>query len=172
MAVTNGDLMLQTMVAAFAAGIMLIVVSRRVQLPAIVLLLLGGYACGPQILGIVRPDSLGGGLVVIVELAVGLILFDGGLTLDGILDVRFLPDYMPAAGDSFQLFVANRIVGEFEQLLLPSLPQGLSYELASINAGLLRIVPEPALPMWGALVGVMAIRRRGARGVMRFGRWR
>jgi len=82
MAVTNSDLMLQTMVAAFAAGIMLIVVSRRFQLPAIVLLLLGGYACGPQILGIVRPDSLGGGLIVIVELAVGLILFDGGLTLD------------------------------------------------------------------------------------------
>ncbi len=78
----NGDLMLQTMVVAFAAGILLIVISRRFQLPAIVLLLLGGYACGPQILGIVRPDALGGGLVVIVELAVGLILFDGGLTLN------------------------------------------------------------------------------------------
>lgn len=74
--------MLVTMVAAIAAGTMLLVLARRANLPALLLLLLGGLAMGPQALGIVRPDSLGDGLLVVVELAVGLILFEGGLTLD------------------------------------------------------------------------------------------
>ena len=46
---------------------------------AIVLLLFGGVALGPEGLGIVQPSSLGSFLPVIVSLAVGLILFEGGL---------------------------------------------------------------------------------------------
>ena len=77
--------MLLTMSTAIASGVMLIVIARRLNLPAIVLLLVGGVVLGPAVLGdhaLVRPDALGGGLSVIVSLAVGLILFEGGLTLD------------------------------------------------------------------------------------------
>ncbi|NOG52730.1 MAG: PTS transporter subunit EIIA [Planctomycetes bacterium] len=72
-----------TMVAAVSAGVLLLVVARRLNIPGIVLLLLGGMALGPRGLEIVHPDSLQeDGLRVLVSLAVGLILFEGGLTLD------------------------------------------------------------------------------------------
>lgn len=73
---------MRTLVVAIAAGIFLIVIARQFSLPGIVLLLLGGVALGPEWLGIVQPASLGPLLPVIVSLAVGLILFEGGLTLD------------------------------------------------------------------------------------------
>lgn len=74
--------MVTTLCAAVAAGIFLTVLCRRLKLPAIILLLAGGVGLGPEGLGIVRPDSLGDFLPVVVSLAVGLILFEGGLTLD------------------------------------------------------------------------------------------
>lgn len=78
--ITHG--MLMTLVTAISAGIVLIVLSRRLNISAIVLLLLGGVILGPEVLGIVRSDQLGNMLSVIVSLAIGLILFEGGLTLD------------------------------------------------------------------------------------------
>lgn len=77
--------MVQTIAGAIAGGVFLIYISRKLRLPAIVLLLAGGFVLGPAVMGeraIVRPESLGDGLLVIVALAVGLILFEGGLTLD------------------------------------------------------------------------------------------
>lgn len=67
---------------AVGAGCLLTVLSRRLHLPTIVLLLLGGFALGPEGLGILKPDALGEYLPMFVSLAVGLILFEGGLTLD------------------------------------------------------------------------------------------
>lgn len=78
--VTHG--MLMTLVTAISAGILLIVLSRRLNISAIVLLLLGGVVLGPEGVGIVQSDQLGNLLSVIVSLAIGLILFEGGLTLD------------------------------------------------------------------------------------------
>ncbi len=46
------------------------------------LLLAGGVGLGPEGLGWVHPEALGGFLPIIVSLAVGVILFEGGLTLD------------------------------------------------------------------------------------------
>ncbi len=74
--------MMTTMVVAISAGVMLIVFAQRFNLPAIVLLLAGGVVLGPMGFGLVQPDSLGEGLRVIVLLGIGLILFEGGLTLD------------------------------------------------------------------------------------------
>ena len=74
--------MVTTSAVAAWAGVTLIAIARRLQLPAIVLLLLGGVALGPAGLGVVVPESLGAGLRVVVALAVGLVLFEGGLTLD------------------------------------------------------------------------------------------
>ena len=74
--------MLLTMAAAIAAGVFLIAASHRLHVSAISLLLLGGIALGPEGLGIVQPASLGNALRVTVSLAVALILFEGGLSLD------------------------------------------------------------------------------------------
>ena len=73
--------MLTTAVAAIGGGTFLMILARKLGLPAIVLLLVGGVLFGPLVLGIVQPDSMGEGLFVLVELAIGLILFEGGLTL-------------------------------------------------------------------------------------------
>ncbi len=74
--------MLTTSALAAWSGVVIIAVSRRLQLPAIVFLLIAGALLGPAGVGLVRPDALGAGLRVIVALAVGLILFEGGLALD------------------------------------------------------------------------------------------
>ncbi|MDK2973246.1 MAG: hypothetical protein PWP23_3001 [Candidatus Sumerlaeota bacterium] len=74
--------MMVSIVAAISAGVMLIAISRRIQISAIVLLLLGGIVLGPEVLNVVKPSTFGDGLGLIVSLAVGLILFEGGLTLD------------------------------------------------------------------------------------------
>ncbi len=53
----------------------------RLRLPAILLLLLAGFAVGPAT-GLLDPDrTFGEGFRSLVSLAVGLILFEGGLTL-------------------------------------------------------------------------------------------
>ena len=74
--------MLMTVVMAISIGVLLSSVARRMGIPAIVLLLAGGVVAGPEVMGLVRPAVLGDGLRVIVSLAVGLILFEGGLTLE------------------------------------------------------------------------------------------
>jgi NhaP-type Na+/H+ or K+/H+ antiporter/mannitol/fructose-specific phosphotransferase system IIA component (Ntr-type) len=73
---------LVTFVGALFFGVLLIAVSNKLRVPAIVLLLLGGIGLGPVGLGILQPQSLGNGLTSIIQLAVALILFEGGLTLD------------------------------------------------------------------------------------------
>ncbi len=73
---------LVTVALAMGIGTLLMVLCRYFNMPAIVILLLTGVACGPEILGIIRPETLGDTLNVFVSLAVGLILFEGGLTLD------------------------------------------------------------------------------------------
>lgn len=67
---------------AVGAGCVLTVLSRRLHLPTIVLLLLGGFALGSEGLGVLDPNALGEFLPMVVSLAVGLILFEGALTLD------------------------------------------------------------------------------------------
>ncbi len=71
-----------TLMTAVAAGMVLIVLARRLQVSSIVLLLLGGVLLGPEVLGIVRPETLGPPFSALVSLAVGVILFEGGLALD------------------------------------------------------------------------------------------
>ena len=78
----SSHVILVTVVAAISGGVLLTVVARRLGLPVIVALLLGGWFLGPEGLGVIQPENLGDGLAVLVSLAVGLILFEGGLTLD------------------------------------------------------------------------------------------
>ena len=67
---------------AVGGGCLLTILSRRLHLPTIVLLLLGGFALGPEGLDVLHPNALGDFLPMVVSLAVGLILFEGALTLD------------------------------------------------------------------------------------------
>ena len=67
---------------AMGIGMAAQVVARHLRLPGIVLLLAAGVIAGPDVLGIVRPDALDGGVQMIVGIAVAVILFEGGLNLD------------------------------------------------------------------------------------------
>lgn len=73
---------LLTLTTAAAAGVGLVVVAERLSIPSIALLLVGGVALGPEALGWVQPRTLGSGLEIVIALAVAVILFEGGLTLD------------------------------------------------------------------------------------------
>jgi NhaP-type Na+/H+ or K+/H+ antiporter len=70
-----------TLALALAAGILAQSLARHVRVPGIVLLLAAGAGLGPDGLGWVRPDALGEGLTATVDLAVAVILFEGGLNL-------------------------------------------------------------------------------------------
>ena len=66
---------------ALAVGVLAQSVARHLRVPGIVLLLLAGAALGPDVLGWIRPRDLGDGMLIIVDLAVAVILFEGGLNL-------------------------------------------------------------------------------------------
>ena len=77
-----GNVVVSTLALSIACGGLLMVLANRLKVPGIVLLLFGGVALGPEGFGLVQPDTLGPALNVLVAVAVGLILFEGGLTLN------------------------------------------------------------------------------------------
>ena len=73
--------------AIFAFGIGAQWIAAKLKTPSILPLLIFGFIAGP-VTGIVRPDEMFGELFfVIVPLAVGVVLFEGGMTLS-ISDIR------------------------------------------------------------------------------------
>ncbi len=88
---------------ALAAGVILVIAGQRLKVPFIVLLLVGGVVLGPEVLGWVDPASLGEGLETIISLAVAVILFEGGLTLD-------LEGYRRSSGAIKRLLTVGPIV--------------------------------------------------------------
>ena len=77
-----GNAVVGTLALSIAAGGLLMALAKRLRIPGIVLLLFGGVFLGPEGIGLVQPATLGSTLNVLVAVAVGLILFEGGLTLD------------------------------------------------------------------------------------------
>ena len=71
-----------TVALALAAGIVVQSLARHLRLPGIVALLATGVLLGPDVLGLVDPDRLGGADLILVEFAVAIILFEGGLNLE------------------------------------------------------------------------------------------
>jgi NhaP-type Na+/H+ or K+/H+ antiporter len=67
---------------ALAVGMLAQALARHLRIPGIVLLLAAGVVLGPDLLDIVRPDSLGSGLRMLVGFAVAVILFEGGMNLN------------------------------------------------------------------------------------------
>lgn len=78
----TSEILIQTIVFAIVAGILMQVLAEKIKMPSIVFLMIAGIALGPEFLNIVQPKVMGSGLEVLVSLAVGLILFEGGLGLD------------------------------------------------------------------------------------------
>lgn len=76
------DVAFRTLAVAITGGTFLTVLSRKFALPTIVLLFGGGLAFGPSGLGWIDPASVEGLLPALVSLAIGIILFEGGLTLE------------------------------------------------------------------------------------------
>ncbi|MFQ5768042.1 MAG: cation:proton antiporter [Acidobacteriota bacterium] len=71
-----------TIALALAAGMVAQVVARHLRIPGIVVLLATGLLLGPDGAGVVRPESLGAALHLLVGFAVAVILFQGGMNLD------------------------------------------------------------------------------------------
>ena len=74
-------LTIQIVIAVFA-GIAAQVLGEFFKKPSIVILLFLGMAIGRDGLGFLHPEYLGQGLEVLVSLAVAIILFEGGLSLE------------------------------------------------------------------------------------------
>ena len=70
-----------TFALALLAGMVAQSLARHLRLPGIVLLLIAGVSLGPDGLGWIQPRDLGNGLFAIVDFAVAIILFEGGLNL-------------------------------------------------------------------------------------------
>lgn len=81
-AVIGNNSALWTLCFAIGAGCFLTSLSRKTHLPTLVLLLLGGFLFGPEGLNFFDPKALGDFLPIFISLAVAIILFEGGLTLD------------------------------------------------------------------------------------------
>ena len=81
-AIIGNNSALWTVCFAIGAGCFLTSFSRKTHLPTLVLLLLGGFAFGPEGLNLFNPNDLGSFLPIFISLAVAIILFEGGLTLD------------------------------------------------------------------------------------------
>ncbi len=67
---------------ALAAGMLTQVIAHHTSIPAILLLLVAGVLLGPDGLGAVNPEVLGSGLSGVVDVAVAVVLFEGGLNLN------------------------------------------------------------------------------------------
>ncbi|NEQ99654.1 MAG: sodium:proton antiporter, partial [Cyanothece sp. SIO2G6] len=80
---TSAFSLLVLLVSTVAAGITAQVLGRLWKIPSIVFLLLFGVLLGPSAANLIHPKYLGQeGLEVLISLAVAIILFEGGLTLD------------------------------------------------------------------------------------------
>jgi len=72
---------LQTVTIALVLGVLSYILSRWLKLPAVLFYLISGLAFGKIGLGFIDTDSLGSGLLILVEITVAIILFEGGLSL-------------------------------------------------------------------------------------------
>jgi NhaP-type Na+/H+ or K+/H+ antiporter len=71
-----------TFALALLAGMFAQALARHIRVPGIVILLITGVSLGPDGLGWIQPRDLGSGLFAIVDFAVAIILFEGGLNLE------------------------------------------------------------------------------------------
>ena len=71
-----------TLAVALGIGVFAQALARHLRVPGIVLLLAAGAGLGPDGLGWIYPRALGSGLFDVVDFAVAVVLFEGGLNLE------------------------------------------------------------------------------------------
>ena len=121
-----------TIAVVLMTGVAAQVAARRAGLPAILFLLGAGLVLGPGGLGVVDPAIFGEGGRAIVALAVAIIVFEGGLSID----VNHLRH-------------ASRSV-----LMLITVGAGVTFALAGFAAWALLGLPPKIAALYGAIVSV------------------
>lgn len=111
-------------------------------------------------------------LLLTLEGPVGdpLVRVTGTVFADGRLDVRLGIAPPLVAGDQLQLFAAGAIAGAFDTVSLPTLGDGLRWDVNELySTGTISVIPEPHLL---ALLGIAALLTLGPRlrSVVRHGR--
>ncbi len=76
------EVFFKTLIIAAFAGTLLKIIAFRLRIPAIITLLIGGVLLGPEVANIIDPSSLNEGLKFVVSICIGIILFEGGLSLE------------------------------------------------------------------------------------------
>ncbi len=71
-----------TIALALSLGMIGQIVAQHLRVPGIVALLFIGVVAGPDVLGVIHPESLGDALRLLVGFAVAIILFEGGMSLN------------------------------------------------------------------------------------------
>lgn len=133
----HGHEILITFGAAAAIGGWLMVLAHRLHVPAIPLLLLAGVGLGESGVGLLKPHALGDGLGVVVQLAVGLILFEGGLNL-------YPDDFRRAPGEIRSLLTRGVVITWGGATALVHLFFDLPWAMCAL-AGSLVIVTGPTV---------------------------
>jgi len=129
--------LLTTFTVAAALGVCLFSLANYLRTSAIVVLLIGGVLAGPEGLGIVRPETLGDGLSTIISLAVAIILFEGGLTLD-------LKGYRTASQEILRILSVGVLVTWLGTAALVKLAFGFDWAFCLMAASLV-IVTGPTV---------------------------
>jgi len=76
------EIFFRTLIIAAFAGAILKIIAYRLRIPAIITLLIGGIVLGPEVANVIDPTTLDEGLKFIVSICIGIILFEGGLSLE------------------------------------------------------------------------------------------
>ncbi len=121
-----------TTAVVLMAGVGAHALARRLGLPAILFLLGAGLLLGPGGLGLIDPAIFGEGGRAIVALAVAIIVFEGGLSID-----------------LHHLRHASRSV-----LMLVTVGAGVTFALAGLAAWALLGLPPKVAALYGAIVSV------------------
>ncbi len=74
-------IVLQTITLALVLGVTSYILSRWLRVPAIIFYLTAGLVAGKAGFELIDSDALGHGLLILVEITVAIILFEGGLSL-------------------------------------------------------------------------------------------
>lgn len=135
----EGQQLIITFGGAVFFGILFFAIARKLRITPIVVLLIGGIFLGPSSygLGIINPGALGDGLKVIVQLAVALILFEGGMSLDA-------KGYRQVSGEIRRVLTWGVVVTWFGSALAVKFIFDLSWTLSAL-AGSLIIVTGPTV---------------------------
>lgn len=110
----------------------------RLRLPAILLLLIFGFAAGPEGLGLVQTDAMFGDLLLpVVALSVAILLFEGALTL-----------HLPELGERFAVVAKLVTVGTLVTWVLGAVAARYVLDLSwslSVLVGAVLIVTGPTV---------------------------